>query len=186
MNKNKNSLKICYKQGMLYISIIQSLSLTAKVLAEPTEPPVSPFWYSCDLEIMTRSPKQIWKCEAPPRLSARKLSKSSLTRTVSEKSQHWYFSQAHSTLQAYVSGNNTPYSLTLFQDTDFSLLEPFKSVFSVWTAPTLASWDTMGLAGNSTSVAFRIVFSSKMAAWDKLCPNGCNRQTDQQMSGFNT
>jgi len=45
---------------------------------------------------------------------------------------------------------------------------------------TLASAVTGGLLGNSTSVAFNIVFSSKMAACDKLCPNGChNIHTDK-------
>ena len=39
---------------------------------------------------------------------------------------------------------------------------------------TFASLLTGGLFGNSTSVAFNIVFSSKMAACDKLCPNGCH------------
>lgn len=42
---------------------------------------------------------------------------------------------------------------------------------------TLASPLTGGFDGNSTSVAFNIVFSSKMAAWDKLCPNGCKKTT---------
>ena len=39
---------------------------------------------------------------------------------------------------------------------------------------TLASGVTGGLEGNSTSLALRIVFSSKMAACDRLCPNGWN------------
>lgn len=37
---------------------------------------------------------------------------------------------------------------------------------------TLASDVTVGLGGNSTSVALSIVFSSKIVAWDWLCPNG--------------
>ncbi len=37
---------------------------------------------------------------------------------------------------------------------------------------TLASGLTVGLAANSTSVAFKIVFSSKIVACDWLCPNG--------------
>lgn len=37
---------------------------------------------------------------------------------------------------------------------------------------TFASLLTEGLAGNSTSRAFRIVFSCKMAAWLRLWPNG--------------
>lgn len=49
-----------------------------------------------------------------------------------------------------------------------------------WIIPasplTLASPLTGGFDGNSTSVAFNIVFSSKMAAWDKLCPNGCKKK----------
>ena len=37
---------------------------------------------------------------------------------------------------------------------------------------TLASELTAGLVGNCTSVALSIVFSSKIVAWDWLCPNG--------------
>jgi len=37
---------------------------------------------------------------------------------------------------------------------------------------TLASFETCGLAGNSTWRAFRMIFSSNMAAWLRLCPNG--------------
>lgn len=44
--------------------------------------------------------------------------------------------------------------------------------------PTLASWLTWGLFGNWTSVAFRMVFSSKMAAWDKLWPKGWKADTE--------
>ena len=38
---------------------------------------------------------------------------------------------------------------------------------------TFVSALTRGLAGNETSVARRIVFCSRMEAWDKLCPKGC-------------
>lgn len=39
---------------------------------------------------------------------------------------------------------------------------------NIYRSITLASLLTWGLEGKSTSVALRIVFSSKMAAWDKL------------------
>lgn len=41
-------------------------------------------------------------------------------------------------------------------------------------SPTLASLLTWGLLANCTSVAFRMVFCSSMAAWDRSCPNGWN------------
>lgn len=47
---------------------------------------------------------------------------------------------------------------------------------------TFASGLTVGLAANSTSVAFKIVFSSNIVAWDWLWPNGCGRATDTGMS----
>lgn len=37
---------------------------------------------------------------------------------------------------------------------------------------TLASFETVGLLGNCTSVALRIVFSSRIVACDWLCPKG--------------
>lgn len=41
---------------------------------------------------------------------------------------------------------------------------------------TFASLLTVGLLANCTSVALRIVFSSRMVAWDWLCPKGYNVQ----------
>ena len=38
---------------------------------------------------------------------------------------------------------------------------------------TFVSPLTRGLAGKETSVACRIVFCSRMEAWERLCPNGC-------------
>ena len=43
----------------------------------------------------------------------------------------------------------------------------------------LASEETVGLVGKSTSVAFKIVFCCNIDACDKLCPNGCQRKGQQ-------
>ena len=40
------------------------------------------------------------------------------------------------------------------------------------TTPTLASGDTTGFGGKSTSVAFNIVLCAKIDAWLWLLPNG--------------
>lgn len=49
---------------------------------------------------------------------------------------------------------------------DSKYLEKFELIH------TLASLVTAGLLANWTSVAFKIVFSSKIVACDWLCPNG--------------
>ena len=41
----------------------------------------------------------------------------------------------------------------------------------------LASADTVGLLGNWTSVAFKIMFSSRIVAWDWLWPNGWKKSS---------
>ena len=43
-----------------------------------------------------------------------------------------------------------------------------------FSVSTFASWLTAGFAGNSTTVAFNMVCCSKMAACDRLWPNGCS------------
>ena len=60
-------------------------------------------------------------------------------------------------------------------DTFFLILAYENSPSVLYYKHTFASLLTGGLEGKSTSVAFRIVFSSKMAAWDKLWPNGWNK-----------
>lgn len=47
-----------------------------------------------------------------------------------------------------------------------------KNIININITHTLASLETVGLLGNWTSVAFKIVFSSRIVAWDWLCPNG--------------
>ena len=47
---------------------------------------------------------------------------------------------------------------------------------------TFASLLTVGLLANCTSVALRIVFSSKMVAWDWLCPKGYNVQLKKKVN----
>ena len=44
-------------------------------------------------------------------------------------------------------------------------------------ALTFVSWLTRGLGGNSTSVAFSIVFCSSILACERWWPNGCRQGT---------
>ena len=44
-------------------------------------------------------------------------------------------------------------------------------------ALTFVSWLTRGLGGNSTSVAFSIVFCSSILACERWWPNGCRQET---------
>lgn len=48
----------------------------------------------------------------------------------------------------------------------------FSTIIIVFGRLTFASFETVGLFENCTSVAFSIVFSSKIVAWDWLWPNG--------------
>lgn len=55
---------------------------------------------------------------------------------------------------------------------DNKTIKLLSNLLSIFLLLTLASWLTVGLEANSTSVAFNIVFSSNIVAWDWLCPKG--------------